>query len=459
MDVVRSNIEKIGGSVDLSSQSGKGSLFRIKIPLTLAIVSVLLVEAAKQKFAIPQANVNELVYAHKSAEYRIELVNDAPVLRLRDKLLSLIDLSSQLGMNGTYNKDSDAGVYVVVCNAGGCDFGVIVDRVFDTEEIVVKPLAPVLQGIDMYSGCTILGDGSVIVILDPNTLAREAGQISVGQVVRSSEAQHLAFADRKIKFLLFHAGDGTPKAVPLDLVSRLEEIEPARIEKSSGMNVVQYLGGLMLLTGLGEEIGEPREGGLYPVVVFQYDKKTVGLVIDDIIDVVEESLDIKMASKNEIFIGSMVIDGRATDVVDVGCLVSRVIGDFASTGTGNDKRDKKTILVVDDSKFFRNVSAPYLSAQGFEVLTAEGPSEAFEIMQDRQNVDLIISDIEMPDMSGIDFARKCKTIDKYRNVPMIAFTSKMTSESVREGLEAGFRAYLSKTDRDGLVREVAQLLS
>src|SRR5579863_1947375 len=215
MDVVKTNIEKIGGTIDLKSVAGAGTTFTIKIPLTLAIVSALIVEAGSERFAIPQISVVELVRAQKEAgrghnepggtETVIERINDTPVLRLRDRLLPLVNLNDLLGLGESHNDDS--GAYIVVAQVGANSLGIIVDRVFDTEEIVVKPVAPILRHVSMFSGNTILGDGSVIMILDPNGIARASGvgAGSESRLLRSSAVDAQTTSD-KTAMLLFRAG-------------------------------------------------------------------------------------------------------------------------------------------------------------------------------------------------------------------------------------------------------------
>ena len=212
MDVVKSNIEKIGGTIGLKSVPGAGTTFTIKIPLTLAIVSALIVEAGNERFAIPQISVVELVRAQKAVgrghnqeagtEPVIERINDTPVLRLRDRLLPLVNLNDLLGLGESQNDDS--GAYIVVAQVGASSLGIIVDKVFDTEEIVVKPVAPILRHVTMFSGNTILGDGSVIMILDPNGIARGTGIGASGD----SKAVSANSVDQ------VHSSDRTDAAVP-----------------------------------------------------------------------------------------------------------------------------------------------------------------------------------------------------------------------------------------------------
>src|SRR6266536_6214772 len=178
MDVVRTNIDQIGGTIDIKSVAGEGSSVTIKIPLTLAIVSALIVEAGGDRFAIPQLSVVELVRAQTNSEHRIERIKDTPVLRLRNKLLPLIHLKKLLKLDDGADSAPENG-FIVVTQVGNQTFGIVVDGVFHTEEIVVKPMATKLRHIAMFSGNTILGDGSVIMIIDPNGIAQTVG--SAGQ--------------------------------------------------------------------------------------------------------------------------------------------------------------------------------------------------------------------------------------------------------------------------------------
>jgi two-component system chemotaxis sensor kinase CheA len=286
MDVVRTNIEQIGGVVDVSSTRGRGTAFTIKIPLTLAIVSALIVGCEDQRFAIPQLAVRELVRVGAGSDHAIESLNGARVMRLRDRLMPLVDLGEVLGVNDT--DDSDDSGFVVVLDAGGRNVGVIVDNVLDTEEIVVKPLSESLRNVAAYSGATILGDGSVIMILDPNGLAGEIVSAMDDEDVSEGVAAAVSEMQQQVqRLLLVRAGGEEPKAVPLALVTRLEEFDPTTIENTNGRQVVQYRGRLMPLVPLGHEIS-CAEGQRQPVMVFAEDHTAIGLAVDRIVDVVEE---------------------------------------------------------------------------------------------------------------------------------------------------------------------------
>ncbi|CCD95798.1 fragment of Chemotaxis protein cheA (part 1) [Bradyrhizobium sp. ORS 375] len=229
MDVVRTNIDQIGGTIDIKSVAGEGSSVTIKIPLTLAIVSALIVEAGGDRFAIPQLAVVELVRARANSEHRIERIKDTAVLRLRNKLLPLMHLKKLLKIDDGSSTDPENG-FIVVTQVGNQTFGIVVDCVFHTEEIVVKPMSTKLRHIDMFSGNTILGDGAVIMIIDPNGIAKALGAAgSASQAVADEHASHHIIGGEQLTSLLvFRAGTAQPKAVPLALVTRWRRSRPTR---------------------------------------------------------------------------------------------------------------------------------------------------------------------------------------------------------------------------------------
>jgi two-component system chemotaxis sensor kinase CheA len=318
MDVVRSNIEKIGGTIELNSRFGFGSKFIIKIPLTLAIVSALLVEVAGQCFAVPQTGVVELVRVSEggTSEPRIERINGTPVLRLRDRLLPLIILEDLLKLERPEGLPASDERFVVVTQEGARTFGMIVDHVFDTEDIVVKPVAPVVRHIAMFSGNTILGDGSVIMILDPGGIARTMGDAAAtAELARTEAASKAADGQERHTLLVFRAGSESPKAVPLQSISRLEEFDRRQIESVNGRYVIQYRGVLTPLVTFEPSITVPPEGR-QPALVFTYEGQTLALLVDEIVDIVETTLDIHHGRRKPGITGSAIIAGRATELID-----------------------------------------------------------------------------------------------------------------------------------------------
>ena len=464
MDVVKTNIQKIGGTIDLDSTWGKGSKVSVKIPLTLAIVSVLIVETSGQKFAIPQINVLELVRSAPNSNVQIETINNALVMRLRDKLLPLAVMSEVLGFEANHNELMNKETYIVVCKVGSYDFGILVDRVFDTEEIVVKPVSDILKSLSIYSGNTILGDGSVIMIVDPNGIARTISNVDISSKAEE-KAQHIDDnKERSVAFLSFTLGKGAPKAVPLELVSRLEEIDVKDIEVAGDKPVVQYRGDLMRLITLDDEFALPNSG-MVDVIVFGYDKKVIGLVVNEIIDIVQAPLDIKITSKSAKehgYLGSMVISGKATDVVDIGYLLKDLVEDAVAgmSVDGVRKASEKTILLVEDSPFFRNLTVPMLSAAGYQVTTAENGQEAYNLLTEKNMIfDMIVTDLEMPVMDGFEFATACRKSAKINGTPIIAYTSSLSSEVSQHSKDAGMNDCIMKTDRLGLLDSVGHWLA
>ena len=461
MDVVKTNIEKIGGTVEMRSAAGKGTTFFIKIPLTLAIVSALIVECASERFAIPQISVVELVRATTNGELKVERIKDTPVLRLRNRLLPLVSLRKLLKLD-TGEVKSEDDTFIVVTQVGTYSFGIMVDRVFDTEEIVVKPVAPILRDIEMFSGNTILGDGSVIMILDPNGIASHSGQTGVVENAGADKMTTKArgHSDEKVPLLLFRAGDGAPKAVPLALVARLEEIERKTIETSNGRWVVQYRGQLMPLINIDPGQVMAADGARQPVLVFQDDEHSMGLMVDQIVDIVEARLNVELGAELPGRIGSAVVAGQATEIIDTGYYLRQAYADwFGSHDRDAKGTSHKRLLLVDDSAFFRNLLAPQLSAAGFDVTAVDSPDRALMLCEAGEEFDIIVSDIEMPGMSGFEFCEMVKRGGRWQNIPIVALSSHASPHNLEKGRSVGFDDYVAKYDRDGLVHTLNSTLS
>lgn len=467
MDVVRSNIEKIGGTIEFSSKEGAGSIFTIKIPLTLAIVSALIVECGGERFAIPQISVLELVRASAHSESSIEMINEAPVLRLRDRLLPLVLLSHLLRLDGeTRAQELERDEkFIVVCQVGTYRFGVIVDRVFDTEEIVVKPVSPILRDISMFSGNTILGDGSVIMILDPNGIAATTSAVTVAREEAAElDERHVSFAEEVTSLLVFRAGSAELKAVPLALVARLEEIDLASVEHSHGVPMVQYRGHIMPLVPFNPGHAWADEGR-QPTIVFTEGDRSMGLVVDDIIDIVEDRISVELKADEPGLVGTAVVAGKATDVIDTAYYLTRAFSDWFGRPGGSGKtragegRKGQRLLLIDDSPFFRNLMRPQLSVAGYDVVTVEDAAAALKLRDEGAEFDAIISDIEMPGMSGYDLARELRAQGPWSALPLIALSTHAGERDMAEGMAAGFNEYVAKFNRDALVATVDQAIA
>ena len=450
MDVVRTNIDQIGGTIDVKSVPGEGSSFTIKIPLTLAIVSALIVEAAGDRFAIPQLSVVELVRARSNSDHRIERIKDTPVLRLRNKLLPLMHLKKLLKIDDGASIDPENG-FIVVTQVGSQTFGIVVDGVFHTEEIVVKPMSTKLRHIGMFSGNTILGDGAVIMIIDPNGIAQSLGTAAASHSeIADENAAARANSDVQLTSLLvFRSGSSQPKAVPLALVTRLEEIAVDKIELSNGRHMVQYREQLMPLVEMeGVTI---RESGVQPILVFADDGRSMGLVVDEIIDIVEEQLSIEVASTREGVLGSAVVKGQATEVIDVGHFLPMAFADWFSRKEMRLSATAQTVLLVDDSAFFRNMLAPVLKAAGYRVTVAQNGQEGLAALRSGNSFDVVLTDIEMPEMNGFEFAEAIRADRRMESMPIIALSSVVSPAAIERGRQAGFHDYVAKFDRPGLI--------
>ena len=449
MDVVRSNIDQIGGSIDVQSVRGQGLSFTIKIPLTLAIIAALIVEAGGERFAIPQLSVVELVRVHAKSEHRIERIKDAAVLRLRSKLLPLVRLSSLLKLDGA-EAIPEKG-FVVVVQVGVLNFGVVVESVFHTEEIVVKPMASKLRHIGMFSGNTILGDGSVIMIVDPNGISQAVGiDVAPARGADANEDVERGAAAAKVSLLVFRAGSPQPKAVPLSLVTRLEEIDCKTIELSNGRHMVQYRGQLMPLVRISDEVSVKREGA-QPLLVFSDGDRSMGLVVDEIVDIVEDKLEIEVGSDRPGALGSAVVRGQATEILDVGHFLPLAYEDWFRRKDLRVSDHARTLLFVDDSAFFRNMLSPVLRAAGYDVTAVPGAQEALALLKGGHRYDVLVTDIDMPGMDGFALAEAVRNEKQFGEIPIIALSSYSSPEAIARGRQVGFHDYVAKFDRQSLV--------
>jgi two-component system chemotaxis sensor kinase CheA len=452
MDVVRANIDEIGGTIDVKSVLGKGTAFSIKIPLTLAIVSALIVESAGDRFAIPQLAVVELVRVRSNSEHRIEHIKDAAVLRLRNKLLPLVHLKVLLKIDAGADCQPENG-FIVVTQVGSQTFGIVVDAVFHTEEIVVKPMSSKLRHIPLFAGNTILGDGSVIMIIEPNGIAQSIGNVVIERDAAGGgqEAERQDEDSGIESMLVFRAGSPQPRAVLLSLVTRLEEIDVRNIESANGHLLVQYRGQLMPLIPVNGHV-HVKSTGKQPLLVFSDEGRSMALMVDEIVDIVEQRLDIELVSQQPGVLGSALIRGQATEVIDIGHYLPLAFDDW------HDWREKRAstaarhrVLLVDDSPFFRNMLAPLLHAAGYAVTSVGSAPEALIMLRAGARVDIVITDIDMPGMDGFELTAAVRRDPRTASVPVIGLSSLVSADSVERGRQVGLHDYVAKFDRQGLI--------
>ena len=333
MDVVKTNVEKIGGLVDLQSTPGRGTTVRVKIPLTLAIIPALVVTCARERYAIPQVNLLELVRLEaEEARTAIEMVHGVPVYRLRGRLLPLVYLSRELNLAENCNSDgsSDNAVNIVVLQADDRQFGLVVDQINDTEEIVVKPLRKQLKTVKTFAGSSIMGDGKVALILDVLGLAQRASVVSeTRERTVTEKASDSAAAADKQTFLLFAGLGDSRMAIPLNTLARLEEFPVSQVEMSGNEWVTQYRGQILPLVRLAVVLEERRhqlralqappaaDSGPLQVLVMHHDGLSFGLVVERILDIVEARADVKSKATRAAILYTVVIGERVTELLDI----------------------------------------------------------------------------------------------------------------------------------------------
>tara|TARA_R110002095_G_scaffold205518_1_gene188933 strand:+ start:10743 stop:13421 length:2679 start_codon:yes stop_codon:yes gene_type:complete len=448
MDVVRTQIEKIGGTVDLSSKMGKGTVVRIKIPLTLAIVSALVLESGGQPFAIPQLGVVELVRLTTEDRKKIETIHNKEVFRLRDRLLPLVHLNEVLELEEKPLADDDMqDTNIVVVQVGEDQFGLIVSRIFDTEEIVVKPVGRLLKNIGLYQGTTILGDGSVVMILDVAGIFNKCGTSPHTQTMADESVQG---SNRDtISMLLFGASEDVVMAVPLSLVARLEEFPQNKIEHNGGRKVVQYRDNLLPLLsieGAGHGNAEPIDP--QPVIVFSDNSRSMGLMVNEIKDIIDEQLVIRMQSDRPGVLGTAIIGKNAVDVIDTQYYVTRSMPNWFEKV--EDKRALRA-LVIDDSMFFRQLVATALETEGFSVVTCDSCVAAVDLLERDSKFHAVITDLDLPMMDGFEFCEWLKEQKNTKDIFSIALTSSHSPADRSRASEAGFDEFLVKFNSQELI--------
>jgi two-component system chemotaxis sensor kinase CheA len=309
-----------------------------------------------------------------------------------------------------------------------------------------------LRHIAMFSGNTILGDGSVILIIDPNGVLPAIGISDTARRTGEDAEERVPLVPEATteSMLVFRAGSPNPKAVPISLVTRLEEIDARTIEMSSGRPLVQYRGQLMPLVPVNDEV-RLKTSGTQPLLVFSDDERSMGLVVDEIVDIVDDQLDIELASERPGLIGSAVIKGQATEVIDVAHFLPLAFDDWRSWRERAADKVTRSVLLVDDAPFFRNMLAPVLKAAGFAVTCVESGEEAITLMSTSARFDVVVTDIEMPGMDGFELASALRGNPRTADLPIIGLSSLVSAEAIERGKRVGLHDYVAKFDRPGLI--------
>jgi two-component system chemotaxis sensor kinase CheA len=472
MDVVKTNIEKIGGTVDAYNNTHAGMTVRIKIPLTLAIIPGLVVtvegaddgaesgSGSRQRFVIPQANLLELVRIEgEQRQTQVQDVHGTQVYQHRDKLLPLAYLDRVLEMKKLHQ--AREVMNIVVLQVEDTQLGLVVDHISDTQEIVVKPLGKELKSLNCYVGATIMGDGKVALILDVAGIARLAGIGPRSREATKAESERQQATESAMqRLLLFSAGDYQRLAAPLALVSRLEEFPAARVERASGRPVLHYRGQILPLVHLdsalhGRQTETCTEGESLLVIVFSDGVRSMGLVVDRILDITEGAITVSRPSTTRGLLGSALVADALTDFVDLHALV-QLTGDDWIESAATPSVDAATVLLVEPSLVVREMLRNYLEISGYRVTESTNISDATARLG-RGGIDLVVASIHGEYGAGWEMLETVRASERTRHLPVIALANGDGSAKANAGKGLQFERIHSAADREGLLESIAVL--
>lgn len=456
MDVVKSHIEKIGGAVDISSRPGEGTTVKLKIPLTLAIIPGLVITSGGERFVIPQVSLLELIRLEgDSSEKHIEHVHGTPVYRRRGSLLPIAYLNEVLGLQSSERSDV---VNMVVLQAEDRQFGLVVDGINDTQEIVVKPLGKQLKGLTVYAGATIMGDGRVALILDVLGVGQSSGVLAESrEQARAAAEQKAQAGNEQQRLLLFRAGSFDRLAVPLSLVARLEEFPAASIEHAAGRPVVQYRNRILPLVPLRSVLESTAadaelESDVVQVVVFNDGDRSIGLVVDQILDVVEDVVTARQKTRHNGLLGSGVVGKRVADFLDLNYVINAAPEHWAQT---NGSIRGSRVLVAEGSAFSRGLLRNVLDMAGYRVMEAASVDEAVRGLE-QQPVNVVITAMDLPSGGSSGLLTAMRRRPEWTGIPILALADS-TDQVRHSGTPEGFQDCQMKFDREAMLESVARL--
>lgn len=458
MDVVKTNIEKLGGTMEITSNSGQGTTIRLTLPLTLAIISSLIVEAGGQRFALPQINLQGMLRIKPDDSSRkIENIRGFDVLRLRGRLLPLVHLADVLGLEKVFLQSSQV-VRVLIVRSGSKRFGLVVDFIYDGEEILVKPIPRYMKDCQCYSGVTIMGDGRIAMILDPEGIASRANLRFMDD--NKSDVKVVADDDDMAEqqcLLLFKCSGPEIFGIDLSMVTRVEEIQAKRIERIGKKEFIQFKGEALELIRPENYLpvaGAKKNSDKLYVIIPKLIDYPFGILIEEIINTIESKI---MFNREDIkakgLIGSAILDNRIVLFINIYELFEMAFPKDSRLIDSNKKLAGKTILLAEDTPFFAKTEKKYLESAGYHVLVVPNGKKAWKILQESK-VDAVVSDIEMPEMDGLELVKRIRSNKKLAHLPVVAVTSKSDQRSINRGLEAGFDFYEVKLDKDRLLEKI-----
>lgn len=472
MDVVKTQVERIGGHVDLSSKLGQGTTIRLKIPLTLAIVPSLIIACQNQSFALPQVRVVELLRLDPDEINlaKIEHLQGRPMIRLRGKLLPLAHLKDilQIGIG----KEDPKSQNIVVLKDESQHFGVIVDRIIDSAEVVIKPLASILGKLPMYTGAAVLGNGSIALALDTAYLIASESDAQGAQKTLLQKKED--FIPKK-EYLLIDLGNEHQYGILLDHVHRLEEIPATTIRVSGASEVVDYRGTFLPLVDLSAMVtgNVLKNEEKTPVVVIKGHGRLIGYKVAQILDVLRSQNDVLKSLKQGPLIQGTIVEGEEIfPILNLDSLVKKSIDTINWPEKSQQvlnleqvqKQRKKhpsqfKILCAEDSQFFRQQLCQMLKRHGFATESAEDGKKALALMEKaKEPFSLLITDIEMPEMDGVELTKAVRNSKQFAQLPIIAVTTRFRKADIEKGLQSGMNRYLEKLNEDQIIRNIKDLL-
>lgn len=502
MDVVRTNILNLGGTVEVETELGSGSTVLIKLPLTLAIMPSLIVRVGRSSFAVPQTNINEIIrIMSDDVAERIKRVHDAEVLQLRGELMPIIRLSDALGVDSFYESKDGAeastdrrhdladrregeeheehppredvarrecntsnALSVVIVESAGHRYGVVVDSVDDPQEIVVKPLGRHLRGIECLAGATVLGDGSIALILDVTGIASKC-QLRVPSRDTDTGGAVSTADDRESQSLLIFTNHPEEKfALPASFITRIERVTKDQIDSVGGQFILQYRGKSLPLITIEDHISAraPEPTDPVNVVVFSAAGRECGVIVPRLVDIRDVDAEVDAETLKEPgIIGSIVVENDAIRIIGLLELAHILKPDWFeekkqhAVKRGHDIK----ILLAEDSSFFRSQMTKVLESEGFAITGCEDGLIAWNTLLRRETeFDLVVTDIEMPNMNGLELTRKIKTDPEFKHLPVIAVTSLARDEDIASGRAAGVDDYQVKMDRAKLIASIRKII-
>ncbi|HWR42621.1 hybrid sensor histidine kinase/response regulator [Sporomusa sp.] len=466
LDIAKSNIEKLGGNIEVGSVWGKGTTFRLRLPLTLVVVPSLIVEAANQQFVLPQVNLREIVRIIPGDKIqKIEYINGYRVLNLRGELLPIVNLAESLGRT-TCNIVECNITRVLIVRSEDKVFGLTVDRIYDREDVLVKPVPRYIKECKVYSGVTILGDGKVAMVLDPDSLApAPVSMVAERQNEKSTYSgknSSTTMAEQQ-EFLLFKCSGPENFGINLPLVARVDEIEPGQVQLIGDKEYVNYEGTILRIIRPEDYLPVKKltsRRSKLCLIIPKLVKYPIGIVVEKIQDTVQIAIDVNEEDiKAKGLWGSAVINDKIVLIVNLYGLMELADPERYSAEQDTSQLSRRhTVLLVEDTAFFASVVRQYLEGSGYHVLLAGNGEEALNLIG-QHAVDVVVSDINMPVMDGVELVKAIRGSKNTISLPVIALTSLANERLEREGLEAGFNDYELKLDKTNLLKKVALALS